>query len=45
MTPQAGLEIFMPGLDKVTPQPANQSISAEWLKNRNLPPPPGVPFK
>jgi hypothetical protein len=45
MTPQAGLEIFMPGLDKVTPQPANQSISAEWLKNRNLPPPPGVPVK
>ncbi len=45
MTPQAGLEIFMPGLDKVSPQPANQSISAEWLKNRNLPPPPGVPVK
>jgi hypothetical protein len=45
MTPQAGLEIFMPGLDKVKPQPANQSISAEWLKNRNLPPPPGVPVK
>ena len=45
MTPQAGLEIFMPGLDKVSPQPANQSISAEWLKNRNLPPPPGIPVK
>ena len=45
MTPQAGLEIFMPDLDKVTPRPVNQSISAEWLKNRNLPPPPGVPVK
>jgi hypothetical protein len=45
MTPQAGLEIFMPDLDELPPQHANQSISAEWLKNRNLPPPPGVPFK
>jgi hypothetical protein len=45
MTPQAGLEIFMPDLDKVTRKPANQSISAEWLKNRNLPPPPGVPVR
>jgi hypothetical protein len=45
MTPQAGLEIFMPDLDALPPQPGNQSISAQWLKNRNLPPPPGVPVK
>jgi hypothetical protein len=45
MTPQAGLEIFMPDLDEVPPQHAPQSISKEWLKNRNLPPPPDVPIK
>jgi hypothetical protein len=45
MTPQAGLEIFMPDLDQLPPQHAPQSISAEWLKNRNLPPPPDVPVK
>jgi hypothetical protein len=45
ITPQAGLEIFMPGLDQLPPQHAPQSISKEWLKNRNLPPPPDVPIK
>jgi hypothetical protein len=45
MTPQAGLEIFMPDLDQLPPQHAKQSITAEWLKNRNLPPPPDVPIK
>jgi len=45
MTPQAGLEIFMPDLDELPPQHAKQSISAEWLKNRNLPPPPDVPVR
>jgi hypothetical protein len=45
MTPQAGLEIFMPDLDELPPQHAPQSISKEWLKNRNLPPPPDVPIK
>jgi hypothetical protein len=45
MTPEAGLEIFMPDLDELPPQHAPQSISKEWLKNRNLPPPPDVPLK
>jgi hypothetical protein len=45
MTPQAGLEIFMPDLDEIPPQHAPQGISKEWLKNRNLPPPPDVPVK
>jgi hypothetical protein len=45
MTPQAGLEIFMPDLDELPKQHAPQSISKEWLKNRNLPPPPDVPIK
>ncbi len=45
MTPQAGLEIFMPDLDEVPRSLPIKSISAEWLKNRNLPPPPDVPIK
>jgi hypothetical protein len=45
MTAQAGLEIFMPDLDQLPPQRVPQSISKEWLKNRNLPPPPDVPIK
>jgi hypothetical protein len=39
MTPQAGLQIFMPDLDKIPRDKANQNISMEWLKNRNAPPP------
>jgi len=39
MTPQAGLQIFMPDLDTIPHNNKNQSISMEWLKNRNVPPP------
>jgi hypothetical protein len=42
MTPQAGLQIFMPDLSQVPHNKANQNISIEWLKNRNAPPPPDV---
>ena len=42
MTPQAGLQIFMPDLDEMPPTKANQNISIEWLKNRNVAPPPDV---
>jgi hypothetical protein len=42
MTPKAGLQIFMPDLDSLPHNKANQNISMEWLKNRNLPPPPEV---
>jgi hypothetical protein len=45
MTAQAGLEIFMPDLDRQTRKAAAQSISIEWLKNRNASLPPGVPAK
>ncbi|MGC2404565.1 MAG: hypothetical protein WA510_32540 [Acidobacteriaceae bacterium] len=42
MTPQAGLQIFMPDVGKI-PQPP-KTVGAEWIKNRNLPPPPvGLP--
>jgi hypothetical protein len=39
MTPQAGLQIFMPDLDTIPHNNKNQNISMEWLKNRNVPPP------
>lgn len=45
MTPQAGLQIFMPDLDTLPKTKGGQSVSLEWLKNRNLPPPPDVPSK
>jgi hypothetical protein len=42
MTPQAGLQIFMPDLDELPHNKANQSISMEWIKNRNTAPPADV---
>jgi hypothetical protein len=45
MTPQAGLQIFMPDLREIPRDKANQNISIEWLKNRNIPPPPDVVSK
>jgi len=41
MTPEAGLLIFMPDLDNL-PKNSGSRISMEWLKHRNLPPPPDV---
>jgi hypothetical protein len=45
MTPQAGLQIFMPDLDKIPRSKANQNISMEWLKHRTTPPPADVTSK
>ena len=45
MTPQAGLQIFMPDLDTLPKNKGSQEISMEWLKHRNLPPPPDVTSK
>ena len=45
MTPQAGLQIFMPDLRDIPRDKRNQNISIEWLKNRNIPPPPDVVSK
>lgn len=42
MTPQAGLQIFMPDLDNIPHNAANQNVSVEWMKNRNAPVPPDV---
>jgi hypothetical protein len=45
MTAQAGLEIFMPDLDEQTPKKSSQSITLEWLKDRNRSLPLDVPVK
>ncbi|HXR78409.1 MAG TPA: hypothetical protein VN737_20685 [Bryobacteraceae bacterium] len=45
MTPQAGLQIFMPDLDQIPHNKTNQNIGIQWMKNRNLPPPPDVTSK
>ncbi len=42
MTPEAGLRIFMPDISKLPSTEANRRINVEWMKNRNLPPPPGL---
>ena len=45
MTAQAGLEIFMPDLDEQAAKKVSQSITLEWLKDRNLSLPQDVPVK
>ncbi|MFL6354399.1 MAG: hypothetical protein ACJ74Z_21460 [Bryobacteraceae bacterium] len=45
MTPQAGVQIFMPDLREIPQDKASHNISIEWLKNRNIPPPPDVVSK
>ena len=42
MTPEAGLQIFMPDLSTLPQNKATQHISIEWMKNRSLPPPQAV---
>jgi len=45
MTPQAGLQIFMPDLENLPKNSGGQNVSLEWLKHRSLPPPPDVTLK
>ena len=39
MTPEAGLQIFMPSLEEIPADKKNHKISMEWMKHRNIPPP------
>jgi hypothetical protein len=39
MTPQAGVQIFMPDLAQLPRRETPRAVGAEWIKNRNLPPP------
>ena len=46
MTPQAGLEIFMPDVDEqAAHKNASHAITMEWLKNRNKTLPPDIPVR
>lgn len=42
MTPEAGLQIFMPDLSTLPRDKPTQNIGIEWMKNRSLPPPQAV---
>jgi hypothetical protein len=42
MTPQAGLQIFMPDVSRIPKTKANSTLRLEWVKNRNEAPPPDV---
>ena len=42
MTPQAGMQIFMPDLDLAKTRKSRQDANIEWMKNRNISPPPDV---
>ena len=42
MTPQAGMQIFMPDMDELKTKKSVQQISIEWMKNRNISPPADV---
>jgi hypothetical protein len=43
LTPQAGLQIFLPDFGKIPKTAANQRIDIEWVKNRNAAPPADIP--
>ena len=43
VTPEAGLEIFMPSLDQLPDAEPSAKITREWLKDRDMPAPPAVP--
>jgi hypothetical protein len=45
MTAQAGLEIYMPSLKNQPGKKAGQSVTLQWLKNRNTSLPPDVAKK
>jgi hypothetical protein len=43
VTPEAGLQIFMPSLDQMPDAQPSATITREWLKDRYMPAPPAVP--
>ncbi|MDP9159841.1 MAG: hypothetical protein M3O09_06375 [Acidobacteriota bacterium] len=45
MTPEGGLQVFMPALETLPKTTKKQNPGLEWLKHRNLPPPPDVTAK
>jgi hypothetical protein len=45
ITPQSGLEMFMPDLDGKAQNKSSETITLDWLRNRNRALPPNVPVK
>jgi hypothetical protein len=43
VTPEAGFQIFMPGLDQLPNAEPSATITREWLKDRDMPAPAAVP--
>jgi hypothetical protein len=43
VTPEAGLQIFMPSLDQLPNAEPSAKITSEWLKDRDMPAPAAVP--
>lgn len=42
ITPNAGLQLFIPDINKLPKSARKGSVSSQWLKSRNLDPPPDV---
>ena len=42
MTPESGMQIFMPDLRDIPPSQLKKNTSIDWFKNRNIPPPPEI---
>ena len=42
MTPDAGLQMFIPDRRDIPAKPVPQNDSIQWFKNRNIPPPPQI---
>jgi len=42
VTPESGLQIFMPDRREIQAKSTPQDDSIEWFKNRNIPPPPQI---
>ncbi len=42
VTPELGLQIFMPDLRDIPVKKSKPDSSIEWFKNRNIPPPPQI---
>jgi hypothetical protein len=42
LTPQAGLQIYLPDISKIPATDVNRRIDVEWVKDRNIAPPPDL---
>lgn len=45
ITPEAGLQIFMPDLRDIPPSRVPKDLDMQWMRNRNVPPPASITSK